>query len=153
MSEATPWRSDGESTPDLEDGETCRGTNRQGRRCRKPPVPGATVCNVHGGKAPQVAKAAAKRISKKHAEAMVAVYGLPIETTAEDALFDELHRSKGHVVWLQDRVQALLPAALVWGEVETVMVEREATEWPGVEEALQARLGRHPDALMIHQGP
>ena len=33
----------------------CTATNRQGRRCGKPPIPGGTVCcRMHGGAAPQV---------------------------------------------------------------------------------------------------
>jgi len=33
-----------------------------GKRCRNPTVPGATVCRIHGGSAPQVRAAAARRI-------------------------------------------------------------------------------------------
>lgn len=41
---------------------TCKATNRQGTPCQRHPAPGATVCNLHGGKAPQVQTAAARRI-------------------------------------------------------------------------------------------
>lgn len=33
-----------------------------GERCRRRPVPGAAVCPMHGGKAPQVAKSARRRL-------------------------------------------------------------------------------------------
>lgn len=36
---------------------------------------------------------------------------------------------------------------------DPVVISVLATGWPGVEEVLQARLGRHPHALMIHRGP
>lgn len=40
----------------------CRAHNRQGQQCGRPPVPGATVCSLHGGKAPQVRRAANLRL-------------------------------------------------------------------------------------------
>ena len=36
-------------------GRKCKGRNRQGSPCQKWPVKGALVCELHGGKAPQVA--------------------------------------------------------------------------------------------------
>lgn len=41
---------------------TCKATNRQGRRCGKPPIPGGAVCRMHGGAAPQVKDAAEARL-------------------------------------------------------------------------------------------
>lgn len=40
----------------------CTATNRQGERCKRSPVPFANVCNLHGGKLPQVRKKAAQRL-------------------------------------------------------------------------------------------
>lgn len=40
----------------------CVGTLRTGTRCRKVAEPGSNVCNLHGGRAPQVQKAAAERM-------------------------------------------------------------------------------------------
>lgn len=40
----------------------CRATNRQGRRCAQPHIPGGTVCRYHGGAAPQVKQAALARL-------------------------------------------------------------------------------------------
>lgn len=39
----------------------CVGTNRQGERCGNAPIPGGTVCVLHGGAAPQARKAAERR--------------------------------------------------------------------------------------------
>jgi hypothetical protein len=40
----------------------CTATNRQGKRCGKSPIPGGTVCRMHGGAAPQVKQKAMERL-------------------------------------------------------------------------------------------
>jgi hypothetical protein len=40
----------------------CTATNRQGKRCGRRPIPGGTVCVMHGGGAPQVKAAAEERL-------------------------------------------------------------------------------------------
>jgi len=40
----------------------CVGTNRAGERCRRAPIPGGTVCVIHGGRAPQTIAAARQRL-------------------------------------------------------------------------------------------
>lgn len=46
----------------------CRATSKStGRRCKRRPVPGATVCVKHGGGAPQVQDAAARRLQEAEA--------------------------------------------------------------------------------------
>lgn len=40
----------------------CVATNRAGTRCRLAPIPGGTVCHLHGGKAPAVVAAAKRRL-------------------------------------------------------------------------------------------
>lgn len=51
---------------DLMDGPakaTCTGTSkRSGKRCKKDPIVGGTVCHIHGGNAPQVREAAMARL-------------------------------------------------------------------------------------------
>ena len=51
--------------------DKCAGHNRRGLPCQKPPVPGATVCGLHGGKAPQVKAAAQRRVAEKAAAALL----------------------------------------------------------------------------------
>lgn len=41
----------------------CRGTNRRGTQCGRHAVPGAAVCRMHGGAAPQVQRKAALRLA------------------------------------------------------------------------------------------
>lgn len=45
----------------------CRGTNRGGGPCGRGPVPGATVCAMHGGKAPAVVAKAEIRLAEREA--------------------------------------------------------------------------------------
>lgn len=50
--------------------ESCAATsNATGQRCKRHPVKGATVCQVHGGAAPQVKAAAARRLEAAAVEA------------------------------------------------------------------------------------
>lgn len=41
----------------------CTATNRQGNRCGQRPIPGGTVCRMHGGAAPQVIFKAKERLA------------------------------------------------------------------------------------------
>ena len=43
---------------------------------------------------------------------------MPVETTAEAALQDELNRTYGHVLWLRGQVAELGLDALAWGDTE-----------------------------------
>jgi hypothetical protein len=105
-----------------------------GEQCRLNAIPGGTVCSRwHGGAAPQVRAAAERRMTRAAVEAAVVTYGLPIETTAEDALFDELYRSKGHVAWLQERLQEMAPEDLIWGVSSETVTDVRASEFKGVD--------------------
>ena len=51
----------------------CTATSRQsGERCKRAPTPGASVCYYHGGAAPQVRKAAARKLATQRAAAKLA---------------------------------------------------------------------------------
>ena len=81
-----------------------------------PPVAGrrATVCVVHGGRAPQVKAAARERLAVEAANRLA----IPVETTAAAALQDGLARLNGEVLWLEEQVSKLPPEDLTWGIVE-----------------------------------
>ncbi|MFI7628421.1 hypothetical protein [Microbispora rosea] len=52
----------------MTDKRRCTGTAKStGERCKKPPLPGATVCKTHGGGAPQVIRKAAERVAEQEA--------------------------------------------------------------------------------------
>ncbi|MEZ0089942.1 hypothetical protein [Streptacidiphilus sp. EB129] len=94
-----------------------------GQRCRCWALKGQHVCGFHGGHAPQNKAAAKRRIIEERARTLVATYGRKIETTAVEALLDEVQWTAGHVAWLRDRVQEIEAQAtdddtenpLVWG--------------------------------------
>lgn len=49
----------------------CVGTSKQsGKRCKRRPIPGGTVCIIHGGGAPQVMLAAEERLKALNAPAI-----------------------------------------------------------------------------------
>jgi hypothetical protein len=60
----------------------CHATARSGSPCRQPAVAGATVCRFHGGSAPQVQRAAARRLAEADAAAVLKL--ADVEVTAID---------------------------------------------------------------------
>lgn len=100
-----------------------RRGDRAGRVCRQPAGfrtdhPGIGKCYLHGGSTYSHRKAAQRVM----AEQMAATYGLPIETTPEDALTQELYRTAGHVAWLSEQIRTLTADDLVWGMAEAKSV-------------------------------
>lgn len=82
-------------------------TEYAGDRCRQDALPGMTVCEYHGGGAPQVREAARRRVVEERARKIVETYGRKIQTTATEALLEEVQWTAGHVSWLRERVQEL----------------------------------------------
>lgn len=86
-----------------------------GNQCTQPCASGQNVCRYHGGAAPQNKAKAKERIVEQKAAALMATYGLKVETTATEALLEEVQWTAGHVAWLRERVQEIEGAALVEG--------------------------------------
>lgn len=108
----------------------CKATARSGNRCKRRPIPGGTVCAMHGGKAPQVATAARRRLEERQAILAVETLGLPREVDPHTALLEELHRTAGAVQWLGAVVADLDRDELVWGRTrESSGVETGTTTW------------------------
>ena len=118
----------GHDRPPTGDGrDGCGGRTRGGGQCGLPagwgtPHRGSGRCRKHGGNTP-THLARGRRVA---AERAVQLFGLPVVTTPERALIDELNRTNGHVAWLAGKVAELEPAAAVWGERKSVI--RQATE-------------------------
>lgn len=101
----------------------CKATKRSGERCGNHPIKGATVCRMHGGKAPQVMAATARRRAEADAREQMAravtTLGLPVDIDPGKALLDEIAVTYGHVQWLRGKVQELSADELVWGRTQT----------------------------------
>lgn len=98
-------------------GHTKNGQNAGGP-CRRPCKPGE-VCPTHGGMAPQVRAARARREQEAEAAKQVATLGLPMDISPTEALLQEVQWTAGHVQWLRTKVAELDEQALVWGTTRT----------------------------------
>jgi hypothetical protein len=95
----------------------CHATAKTtGEPCKNNPGPGALVCHIHGGKAPQTRRAAARRAAEEQAWAECARLGVPVETTAADALQEELNVTFGAVRFFRARLAEWGEDALAWGD-------------------------------------
>ena len=115
------------NSPDPSSRRQCTGKTKRGP-CRKSPVHGATVCTTHGGSAPQVRAAAARRVALVE---WTNVYGAPVDTDPASAVLDMLAWTAGHVAWLREQVQGIAPHALVWGVANET--DRQSGEFPGLD--------------------
>jgi hypothetical protein len=79
--------------------------------------PGTAFCSNHSGATPDGRKYA----QRVQAEEAVQKWGLPIVTTAVDALATELNRTFGRVTWLASKVETLDEEGL------------ETSPWPALE--------------------
>lgn len=80
-------------------------------QCGGVAMAGQNVCRYHGGAAAQSLKAGEQRVAEEKARALVETYGRKVETTATEALLDEVQWTAGHVAWLRERVQEIENAA------------------------------------------
>jgi hypothetical protein len=109
----------------------CGATKPNGDPCAHAPGwgtdhAGTGRCKYHCGATPTGKKSA----QTEQARQAATTFGLPIETTPQAALVDEIHRTAGHVAWLGDQVQQLSVGQLTgeWhtrGAVLTALYETE----------------------------
>lgn len=110
--------------PGGHDGPLCGANKRQGEGSCKQVAGWATThvgegpCKLHGGSTWSVSKGSHLRLAEKRIRTEMATYGLPIETSPADALLSEVHRTAGHVAWLQHQVAELEEHELVWGRTK-----------------------------------
>lgn len=116
----------------------CGGTNRQGVPCGNAAGKGTDHlgsgnCKNHGGSTPSGRRYAQTELAKR----AVQTYGLPREVAPDVALLEEVHRTAGHVAWLQQKVADIEHDDLVWGKVEEV--DKGAGEFTGVDITYRAQ--------------
>jgi hypothetical protein len=132
----------------------CRGHKKNdpgaGLPCMRPCKQGE-ICRAHGGGAPQVKAARARREQEAEAARQVATLGLPIDISPTEALLQEVQWTAGHVHWLRQKVQELdddrtnvvgpegdweaqevgAPSPLVWGT--KAITRKDSGQFPGVD--------------------
>lgn len=82
-------------------------SKRSGNRCRRAAIQGGTVCHMHGGAAPQVRKAADRRLAYEQVVEECGRLGLPIEVDPLEALLGQVWEAAGNVAFLRARVAEL----------------------------------------------
>lgn len=105
-----------------DDGNYKTGRKIGEKPCELYPMHGQSVCQIHGGKG-RNRKAAQRQWEKDRVESKaktqlersVRTLGLPVTTTPQQALLDELYRSAGAVAWLEAEVGKLQAEDLTWG--------------------------------------
>ena len=86
-----------------------------GERCKRAPLRGAEVCKIHGGGAPAVRAAAARRVQEDAARRELAALGEPEQIDPAEALLQLIGWKYGEVKWLRARVQEIPSEDLAWG--------------------------------------
>jgi hypothetical protein len=109
---------DGDGYPTAPNGDPatiryCTKSRSDGRACRGRALIGMDVCYFHGGAAAGSTVRTVKRI-QFGAQALTAAYGAPHEVDPADALLQELWRTNGHVLWLQERLLTADPDAFAF---------------------------------------
>ncbi len=89
--------------------ERCTATSkRAGRRCMRWPLAGATVCAMHGGSAPQVRDAAARRVQEQQARALAGKIVPGADLGALGDPFTALETALGHSHALAERLMKIV---------------------------------------------
>lgn len=109
--------------------------------------PGSGLCSNHGGSSPGGTKQAERLAAEAAAERL----GLPVSTTAAEAMQAGLDRANGLVVWLVSQLQALPPDDLTWGlSQRRIRPSAEPGGQPAVEVTQSSRV--HPLFLLYERG-
>jgi hypothetical protein len=88
----------------LDPGRRCSAHRTDGQKCRAYALTGLDVCNYHGGMTPGA-------VDKNKTAKALQVYGrlantlgTPVEVTPEEGLLQEIARTNGHILWLQEQI-------------------------------------------------
>lgn len=88
--------------------QRCTSTSKQtGNRCGAWAVPGLDVCRWHGGATKASQAKAARTLERRRAENAAVRFGVPIDTTPQQALLDEVQRAAGMVAYYGAKAQGI----------------------------------------------
>ena len=89
-------------------GRRCTATSkRTGTQCGSWAVPGLDVCQWHGAATPAAQAKAARIVERQAAELAAQRIGVPVQTTPQQALLDEVQRAAGMVAYYGARVEEI----------------------------------------------
>lgn len=97
----------------------CTAHRSNGEPCNNWAIKGAEVCRNHGGSAPRVKAAAARRTAEAKAAKAAALFAAPVDVDPAQALIDLVHWTAGECEYWREQVRELAdtdPAALTWGK-------------------------------------
>jgi hypothetical protein len=100
----------------------CTRLRSDSKPCHGRALVGMDVCFYHGGASAGPKVRTVKRI-QFGANALTAAYGAPHEVAPAEALLQEVWRTNGHVLWLQERILTANPdhfAHLMWSQAEAL---------------------------------
>ena len=89
-----------------------------GEQCKRVAIEGGTVCRSHGGAAPNVKAAAARRVAEARAAEEMRLLAAPVDISPGDALIELVQWTAGEVRYWRAEVSLLAeadPDALTWG--------------------------------------
>ena len=107
----------------------CTKLRSDGNPCRGRALIGMDVCYYHGGASAGPKVRTVKRI-QFGASALSAAYGAPHEVAPADALLQEVWRTNGHILWLQERLLTADPDAFsraLWRQAEALTAGTAST--------------------------
>jgi hypothetical protein len=85
-------------------GNKCTKHRTDGSPCRANEVPGTGMCRWHGGSTPEVARKGLQNKALREYAEFTNTLGAPIEVGPEEALLQEIARTNGHILWLQEQI-------------------------------------------------
>ncbi|WP_286960160.1 MULTISPECIES: HGGxSTG domain-containing protein [Arsenicicoccus] len=114
----------------------CRATSRSGQQCKRYAIRGANVCRWHGGAAPQVQAAAARRVQQEELETMARRASADGPTVTMSEVYTEMLTTAGMLIEYRDELADRKAAVTSW----------RSTDARGTEQ-LNAIIGLYEGAL------
>jgi hypothetical protein len=91
----------------------CKSKRTNGLRCKGSAMFGSNVCYFHGGAASLSKGAQTRQRVMVGTEHLLNAYGGPVVVDPVSGLLQEVYRTNGHILWLQERLLTESPEALV----------------------------------------
>lgn len=101
----------------------CSAHRTNGDPCKAYAVRGATVCVTHGGAAPRVREAAARRVAEEKAAAKMRLFAAPVDIDPANALLELVQWTAGEVRYWRAEVARIAEDdvdSLTWGKTQAV---------------------------------